>query len=102
MAPVVRAVTAPARGYVARLGAIAVGNAALHLGAGRRTKEDTIDHAVGVVCHASAATGRGGRADRRGARARRGAAREAGARCRRVRARRRAGPPRPVLLEVVD
>ena len=33
------------------LGAIAVGNAALHLGAGRRTKEDTIDHAVGVVCH---------------------------------------------------
>jgi thymidine phosphorylase len=25
--------------------------AALHLGAGRRTKEDTIDHAVGVVCH---------------------------------------------------
>ena len=26
--------------------------AALHLGAGRRTKEDEIDHAVGVVCHA--------------------------------------------------
>ena len=25
-------------------------NAALHLGAGRRTKEDAIDHAVGVVC----------------------------------------------------
>jgi thymidine phosphorylase len=24
--------------------------AALHLGAGRRTKEDEIDHAVGVVC----------------------------------------------------
>ena len=34
------------------LGAIAVGNAALHLGAGRRTKTDEIDHAVGVVCHA--------------------------------------------------
>ena len=26
--------------------------AALHLGAGRRTKQDEIDHAVGVVCHA--------------------------------------------------
>jgi thymidine phosphorylase len=25
--------------------------AALHLGAGRRTKEDSIDHGVGVVCH---------------------------------------------------
>jgi thymidine phosphorylase len=29
---------------------VQVGNAALHLGAGRRTKEDTIDHAVGIVC----------------------------------------------------
>ena len=45
-----REVTAPHAGVVARLGAIAVGNAALHLGAGRRTKDDTIDHAVGVVC----------------------------------------------------
>ena len=35
-----------------RLGAIAVGIAALHLGAGRRAKGDEIDHAVGVVCHA--------------------------------------------------
>ena len=34
------------------LGAIAVGNAAVHLGAGRRTKEDAIDHAVGIVCRA--------------------------------------------------
>jgi pyrimidine-nucleoside phosphorylase len=50
-APDVREVTAPASGYVAHLGAIAVGNAALHLGAGRRTKADEIDHAVGVVCH---------------------------------------------------
>ena len=32
------------------LGAIAVGRAALQLGAGRRTKEDAIDHAVGIVC----------------------------------------------------
>ena len=49
-APVVREVTATGDGVVRRLGAIAVGHAALHLGAGRRTKEDPIDHAVGVVC----------------------------------------------------
>ena len=49
------------------LGAIGVGNAAVHLGAGRRTKEDAIDHAVGVVVHASAATGGDGRVARRGA-----------------------------------
>jgi pyrimidine-nucleoside phosphorylase len=48
----VREVTAPRAGAVAALGAIAVGNAALHLGAGRRTKTDEIDHAVGVVCRA--------------------------------------------------
>jgi pyrimidine-nucleoside phosphorylase len=51
-APVVLPVEAPRDGTVTRLGAIAVGIAALHLGAGRRTKEDEIDHAVGVVCHA--------------------------------------------------
>jgi len=50
-APVVRTVTAPRDGFVHRLGAIRVGVAALELGAGRRAKEDTIDHAVGVVCH---------------------------------------------------
>ena len=49
-APVVTEVEAPHAGYVTRLGAIQVGLAALHLGAGRRTKEDAIDHAVGVVC----------------------------------------------------
>jgi pyrimidine-nucleoside phosphorylase len=51
-APVVREVTAPRDGSVARLGAIAIGVAALHLGAGRRTKHDAIDHAVGIVCRA--------------------------------------------------
>jgi pyrimidine-nucleoside phosphorylase len=52
VAPVIRPVTAGEAGYVRRLGAIQVGNAALHLGAGRRTKADVVDHAVGVVCHA--------------------------------------------------
>jgi pyrimidine-nucleoside phosphorylase len=49
-APVVREVIASAGGVVRRLGAIAIGHAALHLGAGRRTKEDPIDYSVGVVC----------------------------------------------------
>ena len=47
-----RAVTAPRDGVVTRLGALAVGVAALELGAGRRTKADPIDHAVGVLCFA--------------------------------------------------
>ena len=51
-APVVRDVTAVRDGVVTRLSAIGVGVAALELGAGRRTKEDAIDHAVGVECHA--------------------------------------------------
>ena len=49
-APLVRDVVAPRAGTITRLGAIRIGGAALHLGAGRRTKDDTIDHAVGVVC----------------------------------------------------
>ena len=51
VASVVREVVSPRAGHVARLGAIAVGIAALHLGAGRASKEDEIDHSVGVVCH---------------------------------------------------
>ncbi|MEP6978167.1 MAG: thymidine phosphorylase [Thermoleophilia bacterium] len=50
-APVIRTVAAPREGFVGRLGAIRIGVAALELGAGRRAKEDTIDHAVGIVCH---------------------------------------------------
>jgi pyrimidine-nucleoside phosphorylase len=49
-AAVVRMVAAPGDGYVGRLGAVAVGTAALHLGAGRVTKDGEIDHAVGVRC----------------------------------------------------
>jgi pyrimidine-nucleoside phosphorylase len=50
LAPVIREVPAPREGVVRSLGATAVGVAALHLGAGRATKEATIDHAVGVRC----------------------------------------------------
>ncbi len=51
-APVVRELRAPIAGHVVRVGAVDVGQAALHLGAGRRTKSDSIDHSVGVVCRA--------------------------------------------------
>ncbi len=50
-APVVRLVPATRDGFVRSLRATEVGVAALELGAGRRAKEDAIDHAVGVVCH---------------------------------------------------
>jgi pyrimidine-nucleoside phosphorylase len=50
-AAVVRDVPAPRGGYVAALKALSVGLAALHLGAGRSTKDDAIDPSVGVVCH---------------------------------------------------
>jgi pyrimidine-nucleoside phosphorylase len=59
VAPVVRNVESPGTGVVTRLGAVGIGHAALDLGAGRRTKDDRIDHAVGVVCLAK----RGDRVD---------------------------------------
>jgi thymidine phosphorylase len=52
-------VPAPAAGCVQAIATTAVGLAALHLGAGRVRKDDTIDHAVGVVCLAK----RGDRAE---------------------------------------
>ena len=51
-AAVVHEVQASRTGYVGRLTALPVGLAALHLGAGRREKDDAIDHAVGIVCRA--------------------------------------------------
>jgi pyrimidine-nucleoside phosphorylase len=49
-APVVREVHAEDHGFIGSIGAVRIGLAALELGAGRRTKDDAIDHAVGVVC----------------------------------------------------
>lgn len=49
-APLIREVFAPRGGYVARVSALPIGLAALHLGAGRREKSDPVDHAVGIVC----------------------------------------------------
>ena len=55
-APVVRDVPAPEAGYVQAIATTALGLASLHLGAGRATKEDVIDHAVGVMCRAKRGT----------------------------------------------
>ena len=49
-APLIREVFAARDGYVQRLAALPVGLAALRLGAGRRTKDEHVDHAVGIVC----------------------------------------------------
>jgi pyrimidine-nucleoside phosphorylase len=51
-ATVIRPVEAGRAGVVRRLDAIAVGQAAVRLGAGRRTKDEAIDHAVGIVVRA--------------------------------------------------
>jgi pyrimidine-nucleoside phosphorylase len=48
-APVIRIAPAPRSGFVQRITALGIGRAALHLGAGRESKEDSIDHAVGVI-----------------------------------------------------
>lgn len=45
-------VAAPGSGYVQHLDALAIGEAATALGAGRFKKGDSIDHAVGVMLHA--------------------------------------------------
>jgi pyrimidine-nucleoside phosphorylase len=50
-APVVNEVSATRDGVVTRLRALDVGIAALELGGGRQTKDDSIDHTVGVVLH---------------------------------------------------
>ena len=50
VAPVVHEVAAPDGGFVERIAATRIGLASLELGAGRVTKDDEIDHAVGVVC----------------------------------------------------
>jgi pyrimidine-nucleoside phosphorylase len=51
-APVVRQVSATSTGFVREVRARQIAAAAMELGAGRERKEDLVDHAVGVVCHA--------------------------------------------------
>jgi pyrimidine-nucleoside phosphorylase len=52
VAPVQKAITSPADGYVESIDALAVGLAALELGVGRIRKEDKVDHAAGLAIEA--------------------------------------------------
>jgi thymidine phosphorylase len=51
-APVQHAVPAPRGGYVEEAGALAIGLAAVRLGAGRSRPGEAVDHAVGIVIDA--------------------------------------------------
>ena len=56
VAPVRQPVNAAAEGYVESIDALAVGMAALELGAGRVRKEDRVDHSAGLVIEAGVGT----------------------------------------------
>ena len=51
-APITREVASDRAGFIGEVSALGLGRVALELGAGRRTKEDAIDHAVGIRCFA--------------------------------------------------
>ena len=51
-APVTLELTADSDGFVGEVSALGFGRVALDLGAGRRTTDDVIDHAVGIRCFA--------------------------------------------------
>jgi pyrimidine-nucleoside phosphorylase len=55
-AAAIRPVPAPTAGVVVAIDAEALGIAGLHLGAGRRTKEDAVDPATGIVVEAAVGT----------------------------------------------
>ncbi len=46
-----REVKAPRSGYICRLDAMGIGIASQHTGAGRATKEESIDHGAGILLH---------------------------------------------------
>lgn len=51
LAPVIETITAPVDGYLMWIDAKEIGETTVDMGAGRKKKEDLIDHAVGVVIH---------------------------------------------------
>ncbi len=50
-APIVREVRSPKSGHLSWIDALTIGEASVEMGAGRAKKEDTIDHAVGIIIH---------------------------------------------------
>ncbi len=50
-AHIIETIPAAQDGYIRELRAVAVGVASVDLGAGRERKEDSIDHAVGIIVH---------------------------------------------------
>ncbi|MHB8088886.1 MAG: thymidine phosphorylase [Anaerolineaceae bacterium] len=51
LAPVIETINAPADGYLKWIDAKEIGETTVDMGAGRKKKEDLIDHAVGVIIH---------------------------------------------------
>lgn len=51
LAPVIETINAPVDGYVKWIDAKEIGETTVDMGAGRKKKEDLIDHAVGVIIH---------------------------------------------------
>jgi pyrimidine-nucleoside phosphorylase len=51
IAPVIAEIKSPKTGYLAKINAQEIGEASVEMGAGRVKKEDTIDHAVGIIVH---------------------------------------------------
>ena len=51
VSPCIRTVIAPRDGYICSMDAMGIGLASQHTGAGRQTKEDSIDHGAGILLH---------------------------------------------------
>jgi len=51
LAPVIKDVTSPHDGFIEEINAQEIGETSVEMGAGRVKKEDTIDHAVGIIVH---------------------------------------------------
>ena len=51
LAPVIEIINAPQSGYLKWIDAKEIGETTVDMGAGRKKKEDLIDHAVGVIIH---------------------------------------------------
>ena len=51
LSPLKKTVCAPQEGFISGIDAMSIGLASQHSGAGRQTKEDSIDHGAGILLH---------------------------------------------------